>query len=99
MVPWLMALMGWSFMTYLLLKGLNPVRKISTQTAMLLGMGMGMGMGVAVAVLVFVGVRRALARHAATLTEFLAHFKEASVAKKWLMLDELKTIQVFENST
>lgn len=58
-VPWLMALMGWSFVTYLLLKGLNRVWAVSTQVAMLLGMAM--------AVLVFVGVRRALARHAQTM--------------------------------
>ena len=55
-VPWLMALMGWSFVTYLLLKGLNRIMKVPTLTAALVGL--------AAAALVWWLVRRALARHA-----------------------------------
>ena len=52
MVPWLIALMGWGFVTYLLLKGLNWhwIWTVPTQTAMLLGKG--------VPALVFVRVRQ-----------------------------------------
>lgn len=55
-VPWLMALMGWSFTAYLLLKGLSKIWKMSTSTAMLMGM--------AVAAVAWVVVRQVLSRHA-----------------------------------
>lgn len=58
-VPWLMALMGWSFTTYLLLKGLSKLWKVSTPMAMLLGMG--------VAVAVWLLVRRVLRHHAQSM--------------------------------
>jgi PiT family inorganic phosphate transporter len=58
-VPWLMALMGWSFVTYLLLKGLNHVWHVPTALAM--------GTGMAVAVVTWVLVRRLLTRHALTM--------------------------------
>ena len=64
-VPWLMAFMGWSFVTYLLLKGLSKLVKLNTPTAALVGL--------AAAVVVFVLVRGALQKHAATM----ANNKEA----------------------
>lgn len=64
-VPWLMALMGWSFVTYLLLKGLSKLVKVNTPTAALVGL--------AAAVVVFVLVRTALQRHSA----HMANNKEA----------------------
>ena len=64
-VPWLMAFMGWSFVTYLLLKGLSKLVKVNTPTAALVGL--------AAAVVVFVLVRGALQKHAATM----ANNKEA----------------------
>lgn len=59
MVPWLMALMGWSFATYILLKGVGKVVKISTPTAM--------AAGLVIAVVVFLLVRPVLNRHAQTM--------------------------------
>jgi PiT family inorganic phosphate transporter len=64
-VPWLMAGMGWSFVTYLLLKGLSKLVKVNTPTAAMVGL--------AAAVVVFVLVRSALQKHAATM----ANNKEA----------------------
>ncbi len=58
-VPWLMAFMGWSFVTYLLLKGLNHVVRVPTPVAM--------GMGLGLAVVVFWISRRVLNRHAKTM--------------------------------
>ncbi len=37
MVPWLLALMGWAFGTYLVMKGLGQVWKVSFLTAVLIG--------------------------------------------------------------
>ncbi|HRK38612.1 MAG TPA: inorganic phosphate transporter [Burkholderiaceae bacterium] len=59
MVPWLMALMGWSFATYILLKGVGKVVTVSTPTAMVVGL--------ALAVAVFFLVRPVLNRHAQTM--------------------------------
>lgn len=64
-VPWLMAFMGWSFVTYIALKGISKVVKISTPSAMF--------MGLACAVVVWVVVRRVLSHHALTM----ANSKEA----------------------
>ncbi len=64
-VPWLMAFMGWSFVTYLLLKGLSKLVKVNTPTAAMVGL--------AAAVVVFVLVRGALQKHAANM----ANNKEA----------------------
>lgn len=58
-VPWLMALMGWSFATYIMLKGISKVIKISPPTAM--------GVGLGVAVVVYLLVRPVLNRHAQTM--------------------------------
>ncbi len=58
-VPWLMALMGWSFVTYLLLKGLKQVLPVSTPVAMLCGL--------AVAAVTYVVVGQVLRRHALTM--------------------------------
>jgi PiT family inorganic phosphate transporter len=38
-VPWLIALMGWTFGTYIILKGLNRVWKVDFWTASLIGVG------------------------------------------------------------
>ncbi len=59
-VPWLMALMGWSFTSYLLLKGLNNIWAISAANALMVGM--------AVAVVAWVVVRQVLSRHAQTMS-------------------------------
>lgn len=64
-VPWLMAFMGWSFVTYLLLKGLNMVMKVNSVTASLAGL--------AAAVAIFLLVRTALQRHSVQM----ANNKEA----------------------
>ena len=40
-VPWLIALMGWTFGTYIILKGLNRVWKVDFLTATLVGLGIG----------------------------------------------------------
>lgn len=58
-VPWLMAFMGWSFVTYLMLKGLNRVWSVSTPVAM--------GLGMVAAAVVLVVVRQVLTRHAQTM--------------------------------
>ncbi len=58
-VPWLMAFMGWSFVTYLMLKGLNRIWSVPTPVAM--------GLGLVAAGVVFVLVRQVLTRHAQTM--------------------------------
>lgn len=58
-VPWLMAAMCWSFVTYLLLKGVNRVLTVSFATAA--------WSGLAAAAAVLVAVQRVLARRAATM--------------------------------
>lgn len=58
-VPWLMAFMGWSFATYIMLKGISKVIKVSTP--------MAMGVGLGIAVVVYLLVRPVLNRHAQTM--------------------------------
>lgn len=64
-VPWLMAAMCWSFVTYLLLKGVNLVLTVSFAKAAWIGLAAG--------AVVWAMARRALARRATTM----ANNKEA----------------------
>jgi PiT family inorganic phosphate transporter len=41
-VPWLLALMGTAFGTYLVIKGIKPIWKVNFLTALLIGLGVGL---------------------------------------------------------